>query len=420
MNRPTSAAVLALLAATMLVVPAAAGPTATAAAPSLDGPSPAAGAAAPASGVASAPAPTDNTTARLTIPQYRIEQGQFRTVRIGVASSLQRDADGARMAHRRTAIERDFEAAEGVSEKRNAIDRGLIDLSNRADALRARERATTREYSNGNISAETAVRQFARIDASARDLRATLDLVRALTTRVGTSDFDGRIRDVEGDLVALQGPVRRQVALALAGDRSAVRVHVVGSDDALVLATLADGQYIREATNWRNRNASAQPVLDFGEVTSRVEQLYPWATSQRGATSVDWQGAGAWRFQARHSQGQLTASVDASTTDVYREVQSLSVDEMPTVMALVRAEDGVRVELQRTYLGGPLRILVEDAATDAVLNARVSVDGHELGHIGADGLVVTMEPRPPYTLNVTANGTTVSFTVERPFADATE
>jgi hypothetical protein len=259
------------------------------------------------------------------------------------------------------------------------------------------------------------VRRLARIDAAAREIETTLVMVQRLTARIGTADFDSRIRDIGGVVEPLRGPVRSQISGALSGEAPAVRVHVTASERGLVLSMLHEGQYVREATRWSNRNRTAPPALDFGDVGERFEVLYPWVTAQKGGTSINWQGAGAWQLQATHAQGELTVSVDASTAEVYREVQTLSVEEMPSTMRIVRIEDGVRVTVMRTYAGGPLRLLIEDASTDAVINARVSVDGHELGRIGADGLVVTLEPTPPYTVNVTGNGTSLSLRMDRPF-----
>jgi hypothetical protein len=411
MDRSTSPAVVVVLAAVVVVMPVTAamsvgGPASHGAPTDVGG---------PASVGASPPSPSDNTSARLVLPRYRVEQNRFKTVRIGMGSTLQAGADDARFEHERITVERDFEAAETVEERRNVIDRALIELSAAADDLEARERATIRDYGNGTITTRTMVRRLARIDAAAREIVTTLAMVRRLTARIGTADFDSRIRDIGGIVEPLRGPVRNQISEALSGEAPAVRVHVTASDRGLVLSMLHEGAYVREATRWSNRNRTAPPTLDFGDIGERFEVLYPWVTAQQGGTSINWQGAGAWQLRASHSQGELTASVDASTAAVYREVQTLSVEEMPSTMTVVRTEQGVRMTFMRTYAGGPLRLLVEDASTDAVINARVSVDGHELGRIGADGLVVTLEPTPPYTVNVTGNGSSLSVTMERPF-----
>lgn len=419
MERAPSLVLAAVLSVALAVAPVAATSQAAPATPAPDG-GPASVGTAPSQATAAGapPSPSNNTTARLVLPRYRIEQTHFRTVRIGLSGTLQVGADSARFEHRRVVVREDFETADSVEERRNVVDRALIDLSERASDLEARERAATRDYSNGNITTETLVRRLARIDARAREVENTLGVVRSLTDRIGTTDFDTRIRDVSGVVESLRGPVRARAYMALSGESNPVRIHVTASDRGLVLAMLDEGLYVREATRWSNRNASAPSTLDFGDVGERFEELYPWVTTQQGGTSISWQGAGAWQLQASHPQGVLTASVDASKADVYREVQTLTLDELPNTMTLVRIDEGIRVSFGRTYSGGPLRLLIEDASTDAVVNARVTVDGHDLGRIGADGLVVTMEPRPPYTVNVTTDGSSASFVMDEPFNDS--
>jgi len=411
MERPTPLAILALLVATMLVVPAAAGPTVTTD-PATDA------RAASVSPVAAAtiPSPTNNTTARVVVPSFSVRRAEFATVNIGVGSTLQQGTEDARLEHQHIVVRQAFENASTTDRRRSVIDRALIDLSERAAALEARERASLRAYSDGAISAAVLVRRLARIDAQARRIDEMARMVRTFTDRIGTRDFDTRIRDVRGTVATLRGPVRNRVGLALAGERPPLRVNVVAAPETMVLSTLVGGSYVREATDWTNRNASAPPTLGLTDASRRAAELYPWASEQPG-TSVDGQGAGAWRFVASHPQGELTASIDASTADVYHETQRLSVAEMPTTMTLVHTEAGIRVSLERTYLGGPLRVLVEDAANFAAIDARVRLDGYDLGNVGADGLAVVIEPRPPYTVNVTADGETVSFTVERPLGE---
>jgi hypothetical protein len=363
------------------------------------------------------PVPTNNTSSRLVLADHRIERSAFETVTIGTANTLQAGAYGARTEHRRIAIELEFEAADGVGEKRSVVDRALIDLNSRARALKDRERATLHQYSEGNISTETMVRRLADINARAREFADTLGLVRDLTNRIGTDDFDSRTRGIEGVLNPLRGPVRERVSRSLSGEATSVRVNIVASDEGLVLSTLSGGQYMREATDWNNRNGSAPPELeagDFGGIVDRVEELYPWVTKQQPNIRVKWLGEDTGFFRANHPQGTLTVTLDVNTADVYREVQWLNVEQMASTMTTVHTRNGLRVVLQRTYPGGPLRIFVEDASTDAVVNARVIVDGQSIGLIGADGVVMTLEPRVPYTVNVTDSDSSVVIDVDRP------
>lgn len=367
---------------------------------------------------ATPPSPTPNTTARLVIPRYRVTQERYEVVRVGMANTLQSGADGARLQQDLTAIERAFESAETVDEKRGEIDRGLIRLENRAQVLEDAERAAIHDYSEGNISAAVLVNRLARIHSQAERIKRGLELLERLSARIDVDVFSSRIRDVDGQVSTLQGPVRERVARVRSGEVPPTRVHVTASDEGVVLAMLSSDRYVREASNWRQRNASAEPELDFGDIGQRVEELYPWVAEQSGSRGTLWRGRGVWRFRSTHPQGTLTAYVDAATEDVFREKQHLKVDEMPTTETIGRNGDDLRVTLRRTYVGGPMEVFVERTATDTTVSATVTVGGLSLGTSGPDGVVRVIEPRPPYAVNATVGNSSIEFTVEGPLDGA--
>lgn len=412
MERPRPVVVLACLALVVAAVPPAAVGAVGESADHRAG-------AASSAGTATAPmTATENTTSRLVLVDYRVTHRQFETAHVEMGGPLAAAVGGVADEHARRTIEHEFAAAETRPAKRSVIDGALRTLEDRVDRLEARERAAIRSYSDGNISGTELLRRLARVDASAREVERTVLTIRRLARNAGIDRFDSRVRDVAGHAEQLRGPVRHQAGRAMAGETVPARVRVTASDEGVVLATLAEGQYLREASRWRSRNASALPELDQGEFFRRVEELYPWVTSRRaGETGFHWRGNGVWRFRATHSQGELSAYVDAATAGVFREIQRLDVAELPT-SSVDHSERGLQVVLERIYVGGPVRVVVQNAANGAAVNAVVTVEGTELGTTGADGVVWTIEPTMPYTVNVTHDETTVSVTIDRPFLES--
>lgn len=356
---------------------------------------------------------TNNTTARLVLPRSEVSAERFATVRIGMGSALQSRSDGVRHAHRRLVIEREFEAASSLEEKRNVIDRALIELEERAGALETRELAAFRDFSDGTISAEGLLVELARIDAAAREIDTTLDLLNDLGDRTGITRFDSRIRGIDALVGSLQGPVRNRASQTVAGEAPPKRVFVTGSETGVVLSMLSGGTYYRAATSLSNRRPDEENSVDSPR--GRAEELYPWAFANGGYTSVDGAlTANTYRITVVHSQGELVAYMDAGSADVYREVQTFRLSAMATPERVSRSNEELQVTLRRTFAGGPLFVSVEDAGTGATVNARVSVDGYSLGHTGADGSVRTIEPRAPYTVNVSTEDAEFSITIELP------
>lgn len=399
------------VAACVVVVAALAAAPLAVEAPAARAPAPGDATAAVAAGP---PSPTDNTTARLAIPPHRIERTEFETVTLGMGSTLGAGVADVRSRHEQLTIRAEFGAADTLQDKRSVIDRTLIRLETRSRELQARERAAIRNYSDGTISGAELVRRLASIDAEARRIQSTVELLDALRKQAKAPWLYGRITNVRVRVETLQGPVRRRAARALAGEASTTRIYVEVANRSLVLSTLVDGRYVREATDWWNRQAQAESALRFEDVDARGEELYPWAFSESSATSIEAPAPDTYRVTVFHPQGQLLAYLDARSADVFREVQTLSIAAMPTVSTLTYSGEGLRVTLRRTYAGGPVRILVEEAATDASVNAAVTVDGRALGRTGIDGTVMTIEPRPPYRLNVANGGASLNVTVRSP------
>lgn len=363
--------------------------------------------------VSTQPTPTNNTTARLTLPEYRVTQSAFETVRIGMGSTLQGGSDSVRFEHHRITVEQRFESVGSVREKRHVVDVALTDLKDRSKALAARERAAIGNYSDGSITGETLVRELARIDASAREIETSLDVLRGLAASEGITVFDGRIKGVRYRAESLQGPVRHRVARAMAGDVPEIRVFVTTSDTGVVLSALAGDSYVREATDHRFRRLDDQNTLV--SAIDRAGELYPWAWDEDNNYYRDVEGAltaNIYRISVTHPQGELVAYMDTGSEEVFHEVQTLTVEDMPTTSTVNRSENGLRVTLHRTYEGGPLDVFVEDATTGAAINGEITVGGHVLGRTGTDGHLRTIEPRDRYTVNVSNGETTLSFTVD--------
>lgn len=361
---------------------------------------------------ASPPVQANNTTARLTLSDYRVTQSGFETVRIGMGSALQTGSDSVRFQHHRIVVEQRFEAAGSIDEKRTVIDRTLIDLTDRSKALAARERALVRNYSDGSITGETLVRELARIDASAREIETTLDVLRDRADSNGINVFDGRIIGVRFWVESLQGPVRHRATRAMAGEMPSTRISVVTSDTGVVLSALIEDTYVREATDYRFRRLDDPNAVVSAR--DRAAELYPWAWTNRNYGGVD--GAltvNIYRISVTHPQGELVAYMDTGSADVFREVQTFAVEDMPATSTFNLTGSGLRVALHRTHEGGPLDVYVEDATTGAVVNAEVTVGSHVLGRTGTDGHVRTLEPVGTYTINVSTNDSSFSATVDR-------
>jgi hypothetical protein len=199
-----------------------------------------------------------------------------------------------------------------------------------------------------------------------------------------------------------------------------------------------DRQYVREAYLPDERAAGAPDQFfrngqyQLEDAQDRARELYPWAFDNQLAFSVGSRTgapflylAGVYSVTVDHRQGtprngDLITYVDGGTTEVFREVQYLSVDDVPTAIPRTNTSDGLVLQVNRTYAGGPLEVSVRDSETNASVSATVYVDGKRVGHTGADGRLWTVTPRDPFVVEATTGDRSVEVPITFPtgqFAD---
>ena len=361
------------------------------------------------------PVPVDNSTARLVIPRDQLDRSDVDDVRPDLGAALSNAGDDVHQRNLRVAVEERFEAANSTNDRLIVIDQTLIDLEERTTALQQRHHDTIQRYANGTIGASELLRRLAALDQTARDMLETVSYLRSRSNKMEGQPLIDKINSLEARLDTLKGPVRQEAARALTGTADSTGgFHVQVNGRNLVLATVDDGRYLREAYLADNRGEQEGEFPELKTHTDaleRQEEYYPWVwntTINSGAVSL----GSVHRTTQRHSQGELVAYFDAYSGEVFYEIQDLRVSEMPKTTALNVTDNGLQVVVERTYPGGPMRVGVYDAATGQPVNAEVSVAGVDVGPTDADGAVQAVEPRTEYEIAVQTPRTSTNVTVD--------
>lgn len=346
------------------------------------------------------PQPTEDTTARLVVPPERIDRAGAGTVTVDVGSTLQSDVESTENRYEYHLLRTEYQAA--PEEDREALlDDEITHLESRVEDLQTREEDALQQYSEGELSTTEFVTVLALVHEEAQGIEMRLDGVDRLDDQ---RTFSNRTIASKVVLQRLQGPVRERVGAAIAAEEPPMDVYVEATHDGVVLSTLDDGEYVREAHAHWNVDDDPDRRISHSEATNRFENRYPWAW---GATDISSRGIGGdllYQGSVSHEQGKLTTYIDGGSGDVIIEYQYLEIDAMPISQTVVAEGDGPDVTLERTYAGGPARI---ETGTDA----EVKIDGEHVATT-EDGDVWIVEPRPPYELSVTANGEPTNVTVD--------
>jgi hypothetical protein len=367
-----------------------------------------------------------NTSAHLSLPDDRIETVRFGTVSLDVGGALATDNTRIHGRYSTTRLREAFAAAEdNRTQRRAVVTRTTTRLEERVEELAARERAALEAYNAGELSTRSYLRELVAVHVTADALLTTVDQLYTFNRAAGMPIEATRVARMKARLAPLTGPVRSQLATAMAGDQPPTRVYVETSESGFVLSMVETGQFgtqfTREAyfgdgfdDQW------ADKPLSIDEFERRLEELYPWVTANKDSSDSaltsepNYIRAGVYAIAFNHPHGtisnrDLTVFYDAGTKSVFYEIQRLDVDQVPTEQTANVTDEGLRLRVRTTYPGGPTLVNVTDATTSEPVDATVDVDGETVGTT-ATGAVWTVAPRGGFTVTASTEGRNVTAT----------
>lgn len=319
----------------------------------------------------------------------------------------------------RASIER-IESADDVSIRSQLILGELNRVEQRAIALQSAQQSAITQFNANELSSRELLVELARIDTEARGLEERRVALRELAT--DTSDFSidsGRLAALERELDTFTGPVRAHASDVLSGAAEPTRFSVRTSQSGVVLSSIADDTYIREAyrSDLRNRDKSGvSPTQALETVSENYPVVWENRATQNGADVV---GAGnSYLVRINHDRGQLYAYVDSGSQRVFKESQTRPLDRVSNGTPATEIKDGLELTVYRTYPGGPLRIQLNESATSEPIDANVTLgveanqESELLGRTGSDGTIWTVSPSSTYTITVIRGNAAVVLTTD--------
>jgi len=316
---------------------------------------------------------------------------------------------------------RSFEVAYAnatTEQERAALIRAEINrLEARIDTLEARQSTALSEYNDGDISARRFVAELTAVDAGAQSVEAQFDRIVQRAGVFMPGELQTRIDNLRAELVPLQGDVRDRAASAIAGETPATDVYTLTSPTGIVATTVEGERFYREAYLAANRDpggednfVNEEDSTGINPANARASELYPWAYSQdspeisrQGTTSV-------YTFVIDHSQGQLVTNLDGATRNVFREMQVLRTNRVPT-STFENETETLAVRVETSFGTGPMEVAVSDPVTGELLNATVHVGEYRVGTTGSDGSLWTTAPHRTRVVTVRTEDSSVSVEV---------
>ncbi|WP_435076411.1 DUF7096 domain-containing protein [Halococcus sp. AFM35] len=366
--------------------------------------------------------PVTNTSEYLTITPTALETASYRQASLDVSGALALDTRGLAGRYRQLVLDERFAATDSTSARRDMLRASAARIEARIDELRQRQSAAVGKYNNGTISAREFVIELARIDTAAGRLGTAADRVAARARSIPGSTIGGQpatswARNRRVELGPLGGPVRDRIAETLRGENTvpldaanapnlegveagpderleALDLYVETSGEGLVLATVDEGRYYREASLPTERNnTTGGELTDITAALDRVAERYPWTWNHSVTTdSSGDRRAGIYRFTLFYDHGRLTTHLDRRSGEVFAEQQRKRLSGVPTTEPVSETAGDLRLTINRTYPTGPLELALMNRDGEPV-DGRIIVGNRTVGRTGTDGHLWTVAPR---------------------------
>lgn len=324
------------------------------------------------------------------------EAGAFDSGDLSVTNALRASTENAETTMQLHAVETKLEATDSDEARSQVLWNATRRMAARLDALQDRETTARTRYRTGATDADAYLTVLGEVNRRATHVGTALDRLDGLAA--DDPAVRDRIADMEASTYWYTGPISTELGAAVVGDGATEPVYVAASERGMVVSALRDGTYVRQAIRTDARDEVVGGVnLDAAQ--DRIATLYPWAWENNAGVSIRSIGQDVFRFQLSHGHGSVDSLLDTSSGHVYREVQTKSVDRLPTQVGYSLTANNTTMVVSDTYAGGPLQVAVQNA-TGAPRDATVSVNGTEVGITGEDGSVWALSPAGTY--NVTA------------------
>ena len=312
-----------------------------------------------------------------------------------------------------------IESAETNTERQQLILAALSRVERDEVSLQSRQSAAFRAHASGNLSDQELLDELVRISATAREYDQRLDTIDALADETPGFSAPSRLDELQVALQVYEGPAR-DVALSTArGEAAAAEIHVESTERSVTLATIVDGQYVRETFRVDRWDRGGDAISNDAAINVTTAS-YPETAALREPDAF---GAGAvQRITIPHEYGLLRTFVSGGTEQVFVEHQRIDLGTFPDTERVSDRGDGFNVTVERSYAGGPVIVTVRDEETGepapgvTVTKSVGDGDSRAIGATDADGVVTTLSPADSYRITVVDEPRVVVIDELRPVA----
>lgn len=357
------------------------------------------------SGTTSEIVSAENTTNYVIPARDNVTRQEYEQANLDVATVIAADTERIQAQHDRMVFEEIVASREDEVAKQEIADR----IEQRIATLERRQERLFNEYSSGEMTGGTLLRELTRIEVGAQNQNANIERY-----------FDGDSAEFSVGLDVqtsmFENPVSQQIVGAQNGNEGPVNVYVLSAPDSMVAATVIEDTFYRQATLRSERNPSGTDQLAESEqsraqaASDRAEELYSTTPDTvRGFT-----GTNLYQFRKNHSHGTLVGYLDGATQNPVHEYQyKQPIVDVPA-RTISNTGENFRLNVQYTDATGPMAISLLGTNGDVSPSVDIAVDGNSVGSIEGSGQLWTVQPTGAFTVTAsTEDGEIVSVAVPK-------
>jgi hypothetical protein len=310
------------------------------------------------------------------------------------------DADAA--VETAAVVDRIERAEPGVERQQQIL--AEINRVERAEvALNSRQTNAFRAHAAGELTDRELLDELVRVAATAREYDERLDAIDDLAEATDDFSSPARLDELQVALQVYEGPIRDHARAVARGQTGSSDIYVESSRGAVVLATVVDGEYVREVFRTDRWDRGGSDITNNIAIEA-TEAAYPETAALREPDAF---GAGSvHRITIPHELGVLRTFVSGGTEQVFVEHQRIDLGAFPDSEPVSEAGDGFNVTVERTYAGGPVTVTVLDEQTGepipgvTVTKSVGDGDSRAIGTTNDAGVVRTLSPAETYRITV--------------------
>ncbi len=349
---------------------------------------------------------------------------EYRRVTVDVGGAVAVGTERLRGEFAQRTFDQRFDSVDDPDRRLAIVEQAIDAVGTQIDALDERQARSYTAYSDGTASAAVLLRETVRLNEAGQQQTELLQHIRERARsapEVSTGvEFEIQLANFNGETVLLPSPIVEQIKPALTGAEESQSLYLQSGGDGLVLATMAGGEFLRQATLRGEQEQSGVDQFSLGgdarivSAFERGEELYPWVFENAiGNPSISGFGdTPVYVITADHPQGEFVTYLDGTTTNPFREHQTKRPDAVPVTDVRTTGTERLNLTVEVTDPTGPMRVRLTNEETGSPVAGDVLVDGQHVGSTGPDGELWTIQPTGEFRLSVTtSDGETAAVTI---------